>query len=318
MLNGKAIWSLGCACFFLLLKADFAASPASAELWSLRPIEVRARPQVQNNDWCRSPGDFFILAELEKRGLTPNPEADRRLLIRRLTFDLHGVPPTPEEIESFVRDHSPTAYENLVDRLLASPRYGERWARHWLDVVRYTESQGFEYDHLRPNAWQYRDYVIRAFNSDKPYDQFVREQIAGDVLNPESPDGIIATGMLVCGPWDQAGSSQANLTQRAITREEELEDLVSAVGQGILGITVNCARCHSHKFDPVPQEDYYRMKAVFEGVRHGESPIVKRSEVRAREREIAGLKERISDGKELESKIHELKPLPVAYIGIRE
>ena len=160
--------------------------------------------------------------------------------------------------------------------------------------------------------------MIRAFNSDKPYDQFVREQIAGDVLNPESPDGIIATGMLVCGPWDQAGSSQANLTQRAITREEELEDLVSAVGQGILGITVNCARCHSHKFDPVPQEDYYRMKAVFEGVRHGESPIVKRSEVRAREREIAGLKERISDGKELESKINELKPLPVAYIGIRE
>jgi hypothetical protein len=305
-------------CFAALFTATWAAAVAPEELWSLQPVKSSALPRVEEAQLCRTPVDFFVLARLEKEGLTLNPEADRRTLIRRLTFDLHGVPPTREEIDRFITDVSPRAYEELAERLLASPRYGEHWARHWLDVVRYTESQGFEYDHLRPNAWHYRDYVVDGFNSDKPYDQFIREQIAGDVIDPTSPDDVIATSLLVCGPWDQAGNSQANATQKAITREEELEDLVSVVAQGFLGITVNCARCHSHKFDPVPQSDYYRIKAVFEGVRHGERSIASPRDRDAREAEIAALKRRFSDERELDRAMKALKPLPVSYAGIRE
>jgi hypothetical protein len=275
-------------------------------------------PAVQEVSKCRTAVDHFILARLEAARLTVGPEANRRTLIRRVTFDLTGLPPTPEEIAVFLQDSSPNAYETLVDRLLASPHYGERWARHWLDVARYTESQGFEYDHLRPNGWHYRDYVINALNSDLPYDLFVREQIAGDVLEPESPQALIATSLLVCGPYDQAGNLQANATQKAISREDELEDLVSTVGQGILGLTVNCARCHSHKFDPIPQTDYYRIKAVFEGVKHGERPIVKRSETQAREAEVARIKARVVVEKEREKAINALKPFPVSYVGLRQ
>ncbi len=295
------------------------ASPGRAdELWSLRPLLQAEAPEVSAADKCRTTVDRFILARLESAGMTFAPEADRRTLLRRLTFDLTGLPPTPEEIAAFLCDSFPNAYEKVVERLLASPHYGERWARHWLDVARYTESQGFEYDHLRPNGWHYRDYVINAFNIDMPYDRFVREQLAGDVLEPESPQALIATSLLVCGPYDQAGNAQANATQKAISREDELEDLVSTVGQGILGLTVNCARCHSHKFDPIPQADYYRLKAVFEGVRHGERPVVKRSEVQAREAEIASIKARVADDKEREKAIKGLKAFPVSYVGIRQ
>jgi hypothetical protein len=255
------------ACILIVLHwAIFAAD--KTEHWSLQPIK-RPAPSAA----AKHAVDGFIEARLREKGLQMSPAADRATLIRRLTFDLHGRPPTPEEVEGFIRDRSERAYENLVERLLASPRYGERWARHWLDVARYTESQGFEYDRLRPNAWHYRDYVIRSFNEDKPYDRFMREQIAGDVLEPVTPDGLAAVSLLVCGPWDQAGNSQANVTQRLTTREEELEDLIGVVGQTFLGLTINCARCHSHKFDPIPQEEYYRVKAVFEGVKHGERPI---------------------------------------------
>lgn len=294
------------------------ALAAPADLWSIKAIQKNRPPEVRNEARVLTPVDRFIVAGLERAGLSPNPEADRRTLIRRLTYDLHGLPPAPEEIEAFIADSSPRAYENLVDRLLASPRYGERWARHWLDVARYTESQGFEYDHLRPNGWHYRDYVINAFNADKPYDQFVREQIAGDVIDPESPEALVATSLLVCGAYDQAGNSQANATQKAVTREEELEDLVSTVGQGILGITINCARCHSHKFDPVPQSDYYRIKSVFEGVKHGERPVAPRSTVALRDAEIAEIKKRWPEGKERDAALKNLKPLPVSYTGIRQ
>ena len=231
--------------------------------------------------------DVFLGVSLEKAGLTGTPEADRATLIRRLSFDLLGLPPTPREIDEFAADPGPGAYERLVDRMLASPRYGERWGRHWLDVARYTESQGFEYDKLRDNAWHYRDYVIRSFNQDKPYQQFLMEQVAGDVLEPVTSDGIIAASLLVCGSWDEAGNSQANATQKAITREEELEDLVSVVGQTFLGLTINCARCHDHKFDPIPQVEYYRVKAVFEGVKHGERTIAPPGAVRLREEQVA-------------------------------
>jgi hypothetical protein len=273
-------------------------------LWSLKPLRKPALPEVRETGWPRNPLDRFVLARLEAKGLRPSPEAGRAVLIRRLSFDLLGLPPAPEEIETFVNDGSAGAYSALVERLLASPRYGERWARHWLDLARYTESQGFEYDRLRQNGWHYRDYVIQSFNEDKPYDRFVREQIAGDVLEPVTSAGIIATSFLVCGPWDEAGNSQANQTQRAITREEEMEDLVSVVSQTFLGMTVNCARCHAHKFDPIPQEDYYRMRSVFDGVHHGENPIAPPAELRAQAQRAAALAEEIAG---IERQIEELE-----------
>ena len=173
---------------------------------------------------ARSPIDAFVRARLQHASLAQNPEADRVTLIRRLSFDLLGLPPTPAEVDAFVADTRSDAYERLVDHLLESPHHGEHWGRHWLDIVRFTESQGFEYDRLRDNAWHYRDYVIRSFSQDLPYDRFMREQVAGDVLEPVSSDGIIATSLLVCGPYDEAGNAQANVTQRMITREEEMED----------------------------------------------------------------------------------------------
>ena len=197
--------------------------------------------------------------------------------------------PSPEEVDAFVDDKAPDAHAKLVERLLASPHYGERWGRHWLDVARYTESQGFEYDRLRDNAWHYRDYVIKSFNGDKPYDRFMMEQIAGDVMEPVTSDGIVATSLLVCGPWDQAGNAQANATQRAITREDELEDMLAVVGQSFLGLTVNCARCHAHKFDPLPHADYYRMKSVFEGVQHGGRRIAGDQEIKVHNEKRAAL-----------------------------
>ena len=237
--------------------------------------------------------DAFVRQRLAAQRLTPTPVADRRTLIRRLSFDLIGLPPTPDEVDAFVNDVSPHAYSDLVDRLLESPHYGERWARHWLDVARYTESQGYEYDRLRDNAWHYRDYVINSFNADKPYNLFMQEQIAGDVIQPVSRDGIVGASLLVCGPYDQAGNGQSNATQRAITREEELEEMISVVGQGFLGLTVNCARCHSHKFDPISQLEYYRIKSIFEGVKHGERPIDGAGEIAAREAGIATWKEKL-------------------------
>jgi len=242
---------------------ETAAQVQSAH-WSLQRLNEPVAPQTREGI---SPIDAFVTARLATNGLALSPAADRATLIRRLSFDLIGLPASPREIDDFVQNQSPKAYEELVERLLASPHYGERWGRHWLDVARYTESQGFEYDKLRENAWHYRDYVIKSFNDDKPYDRFMKEQIAGDVLEPVSNDGIIAASLLVCGAWDEAGNSQANATQKAITREEEMEDMISVVGQTFLGLTVNCARCHSHKFDPIPQEEYYRIKSVFDGVK---------------------------------------------------
>ena len=239
--------------------------PAKAH-WAFQPVR---RPEVP-------PGvnaiDHFIDAALSKAGLNHAAGADRRTLIRRVTLDLTGLPPTPEEVERFVRDADSRAYETLVDRLLASPQYGERQARHWLDVARFSESDGFEEDMQRKQAWTYRDYVIQAFNDDTPYDQFVREQIAGDVLQPVTPRGIAATGFLVAGSWDALARVTPSRLGRLQSREEQLEEMVGAVGQAFLGLTVQCARCHDHKFDPVPQTDYYRIKAVFEGVDHGLMP----------------------------------------------
>jgi hypothetical protein len=233
--------------------------------WSFQPVRRHMPPPVGDGRWARNAVDRFILARLEKEGLNPSPEADRRTLIRRLSFDLLGLPPSPEEMSAFLLDPDPLAYEKLVERLLASPHYGERWARHWLDVVRFAESHGFEMNQGRPNAWPYRDWVIRAFNEDLPYDFFLRAQLAGDAVGADA-----ATGFLVGGPWDQVKSPEPALT--AQQRADELHDMVSTTAATFLGLTLGCARCHNHKFDPMTQADYYAVTAVFAGVQHGERP----------------------------------------------
>ncbi len=233
--------------------------------WSLRPIQRVSVPTPRGT--ARNPIDRFLLAKLEAKGLSPSPQADRRTLIRRLSFDLVGLPPSPDAVDTFVADTRPDAYERLVDRLLASPQHGERYARHWLDVARYGESDGFERDMPRFDAWPYRDWVVRAFNRDMPYDEFTRLQLAGDLLRPEDPEAVVATGFLVAGPHDIV--VPVGEAMQATMRQDELEDIVGTVGQTFLGLTVHCARCHDHKFDPVPQRDYYRLAAGLSGVRHG-------------------------------------------------
>ncbi|MCW3050973.1 MAG: hypothetical protein JWN14_143, partial [Chthonomonadales bacterium] len=229
--------------------------------WAFRkPVRIPP-PSVKSKGWGRNPIDSFVLARLEARGLKPAPPTDRRTLLRRVTFDLTGLPPTQEEIDAFLRDNSPNAYEKVVDRLLASPNYGEHWARHWLDLARYAESEGFKSDEIRPDAWRYRDYVIASLNADKPYDRFVQEQIAGDELFPDDPDALVATGFNRHGPDE---SNATNLLQR---RQEILNDITDTVGSSLLGLTVGCARCHNHKYDPIPQKDYYRLQAFFAAVR---------------------------------------------------
>lgn len=216
-------------------------------------------PKVSKSDWVKSPIDAFILADLESRKLTPAPQADRRSLIRRLYFDLIGLPPKPEEVEAFVADKDSSAYEKLIDRLMASESYGERWGRHWLDVVRFAETNGYERDGIKPYAWRYRDYVIRSFNSDKPFDTFVREQIAGDELAKKTwnADAVIAAGYYRLGVWDDEPADPLQ------ARYDELDDVVATTAQTFLGMTMNCARCHDHKIDPIPQRDYYRFLSFF-------------------------------------------------------
>ncbi len=239
--------------------------------WSLQPLHKGTAPSPRQTGWVRQPLDAFILQRLEAKGLTPSPEADRRTLLRRLSFDLIGLPPTSEEVEAFVHDRDPLAYEKVVDRLLASPHYGEHWARHWLDVVRWGESDGFERDLPRSNAWPYRDWVIKALNRDLPYDEFVRWQLAGDRLHPDDPEALAATGFLVAGPHDIVVPASDRM--KAAMRQDEMEDLVGTVGQTFLGLTVHCARCHDHKFDPISQKDYYRLVAALAGVGQGERPL---------------------------------------------
>ena len=249
------------------------AARAGYDWWSLQTLVRPEIPRVefQDADWKRHPIDAFVLAKLQGRGLTPSPKADRRTLIRRLYFDLIGLPPSPEEVEAFAKDESPDAYSQLVQKLLDSPHYGERWARHWLDVAHFGESDGFEYDRMRPNAWRYRDWVIEALNRDLPYDEFARLQIAGDVLRPDDPAAVTATGFLVGGAHDSL-LPKGDVMQK-IMRQDELEDIVAIVGQTFLGVTVNCARCHDHKFDPIKQTDYYRLASALAGVRRGERSL---------------------------------------------
>jgi cytochrome c553 len=235
---------------------------ASARLREERPWAFRLLRQVEPppgpSGQSMGPIDRFILARLRERGLQPAAPADRRTLIRRVTFDLTGLPPTPEEVSAFLADRAPGAYERLVERLLASPRYGERWGRHWLDVARYADTGGFEADHTYPNAWRYRDYVIRALNADKPFDRFLHEQVAGDELWPGDPEAVTATGLYCVGPvLPESASVLGQLEQ------EWLTDAADTTGAAFLGLTFGCARCHDHKYDPLTQKDYYGLQAVF-------------------------------------------------------
>src|SRR2546426_1286170 len=253
-------------------------SETHSNWWSFRPLSAPAfqamASQAMASPWARTPIDVFILQKLAEMGLSPSPEADKRTLLRRLTYDLHGLPPSPEDMEAFLQDDSPLAYERLVDRLLASPRYGERWGRHWLDVVHYGETHGYDKDKRRPNAWPYRDYVVRSWNADKPYPRFVEEQIAGDVLYPDGPEGIVALGFIAAGPWDFVGHSELRegTVDKDIARSNDRDDMVTTVMSTFLSVTAHCARCHDHKFDPIPQEDYYRLQAVFAGVDRADRP----------------------------------------------
>jgi hypothetical protein len=279
----SSITAITLCCFLLPFlqtsAAESATTNSASELhWSLKPVVRPSVPSVHDRKWKpRNPIDNFIFAGLEKVKISPSPEASRRVLIRRLYFDLIGLPPTPEEVEAYEKDKSPYAYEKVVEHLLGSEHYGERWARHWLDVVRFAETHGFEMNQPRPNAWLYRDYVIYAFNHDKPYDRFILEQFAGDVFG-EDP----ATGFLVGGAWDQVKSPDPGLT--AAQRADELHDMVSTASSAFLGLTVGCARCHNHKFDPVPQTDYYAIKACLSGVQHGERAL-RTADQAAREQE---------------------------------
>jgi hypothetical protein len=254
-----AVLALGCGAWALADGLPF--DKERLNHWAYKPVRKPAVPAVKQRAWVQTPVDAFILRKLEDNGLAPSAPADKVTLLRRATFDLTGLPPTPEEVRAFVNDRSPRAFERVVDRLLASPRYGEKWARHWLDLARYAETDGFNGDHTRPHVWRYRDYVIRAFNSDKPYDRFVKEQIAGDELWPDDPEALVATGFNRHFPdeWNAR-----NLRQR---RQEILNDITDTVGSAFLGTTYACARCHDHKFDAVLQKDYYKLQAFFAGVR---------------------------------------------------
>ncbi len=231
------------------------ASKADESWWAYQPLSKPSHQSI----------DAYIENRLSDEGLALNPETDRRTLIRRVSLDLTGLPPTPEEVEAFVANTDPLAYEKLVDRLLASSRYGERWAQHWLDVIRWAETVGFETNAVRPNAWPYRDWVIAALNDDKPYDQFIFEQIAGDTVGEDA-----ALGFLVAGPANLPGQIGRDEAAMRNARQDELDEVLRTVGQGVLGLTVGCARCHDHKFDPIEQSDYYSMQAIFAGLQYGD------------------------------------------------
>lgn len=235
-------------------------SKTASDYWAYRPLKRPQVPSVQASDWVSNPIDAFILAKLEAHGLTPAAPASKLTLIRRVYYDLTGLPPSPEAVEAFLNNTSADAYEKLINKLLKSPRYGEKWGRHWLDLVRYAETNGYENDSDKPYVWRYRDYVINAFNKDKPYDEFIKEQLAGDELRTVTTETVIATGYHKLGVWDDGPAD------RKLARYDYLDDIVSTTGQVMLGMTVGCARCHDHKIDPISTRDYYSLLAFFHDI----------------------------------------------------
>jgi len=287
-------------------------SKADKSWWSLRalPKVVPPSPVGLPADWEANPIDRFVFAKLREKGLSPSPPADPRTLIRRLTFDLTGLPPTPEAVEAFAKNPTDDAYAKLVNDLLASPAYGERFGRHWLDVVRFGESNGYERNVIINNAWPFRDYVIKSFNDDKPFDRLVREHLAGDVLTPGTPAVEVGTAFLVTGPYDNVGNNDP--AAAAVIRANTLDEITRTTGEAFLGVTVGCARCHNHKFDPITQQDYHRIATAFAGVTHPKNNAGDVSTQKSYEKKIEALnaqrkqlieeRNKLSDGNSTESK----------------
>jgi hypothetical protein len=299
-----ALWLMACVLSVGLAKGEQAPGQNAAtgartnRHWSLRPLQRQALPTARKTEWVRTGVDAFILSGLEGHGLSPNPPADKRTLLRRVSFDLTGLPPTPEELRDFLADNSPDAYEKVVERLLGSPRYGERWARHWLDAVHFAETHGHDQDRIRTNAWPYRDYVIRAFNEDKPYGRMVEEQLAGDALYPEDPQATLALGFIAAGPWDESSlrDIREDTLDRQIGRYLDRDDMVAATMSTFASATVHCARCHEHKFDPISQEDYYSLQAVFAGVDRAERAVDLEPKVHRTRQELLKRKRALESG----------------------
>ncbi len=281
-----------------LVTVRAADPPVEETWWSLKPIVKPVPPAVSAGkfaDWPRTPIDRFILAKLLEKGLEPAPPADRRTLLRRVTFDLTGLPPTPEAMDAFLAEDSPDAYEKVVERLLSSPAYGERWARHWMDVAHYAETHGHDQDRPRPNAWPYRDYLIRAFNADKPYARFAQEQLAGDALFPGDPDAVVALGFLATGPWDESSlrDIREDTIDRQIARYLDRDDMVTTAMSTFVSTTAHCARCHDHKFDPITTKEYYSLQAVFAGVDKAERAYDDDPRLTAKRKQLAADKARL-------------------------
>ncbi len=272
--------------------------------WAFTERSKVTPPTVSDRQWNENPIDAFIFDSLAAKNLKPNEPADRHALIRRASYDLTGLPPSPEAIKKFVESSDPKAYEKLIDELLASAHYGERWGRHWLDLVRYAETNSFERDNPKPNAWKYRDYVIKSFNDDKPYDKFVKEQLAGDELDEVTTESLTATGYFRLGTWDDEPAD------RVQARFDEMDDLITTTGQAFLGLTINCARCHDHKIDPIPQTDYYSMLSFFEDVTRysdgGMDPANNQIDVSSAEVNAAH-QANDSERREIESRMHEIE-----------
>ena len=281
------------ACAVSLLCADKAFPASTDGYWAFRPAEAPTEPEGLAS-WSRTTVDAFVWQALEREGLHPAPEARRERLLRRLYLDLTGLPPTPEQVAAFLEDESPHAYGRLVETLLASPHYGERWAQKWLDVVRYADTNGFELDGYREHGWRYRDYVVQSFNGDKPYDVFVREQVAGDELFPGDRQALVATGFHGAGPRHVVGGNQ----DKEEARQEVLMEMTLGVGQALLGLTVQCARCHDHKFDPISQEDYYRLESFFGATDIKEVPTAGADETSAYEAAIKAFEQLVEPIKE--------------------
>lgn len=311
------------------------SSVADLDWWSLRPLKRPALPVIWNGHAERNAAastrqpdqlrlrteiDAFIQGTLTEKGLAASPEADRATLIRRLYFDLVGLPPTPEQIEAFVSDDLANAYVRLVDHLLDSDGYGERWARHWLDVVHYADTHGYDKDKLRPNAWPYRDYVIRSLNDDKPYERFVREQVAGDALWPDTVDGITATGFISAGPWDFIGHAEVSESKidGKVARNMDRDDMVASTMNTFCSVTVQCARCHNHKFDPITQEHYYSLQSVFAALDRADRLYDADPRTAARRRELVARKESLGMEKSrLEDEVAERAGAKLAQVDAK-
>ena len=298
--------ALVCALLAVLVAAADVGGAAAEEAapgqgyWSIRPIQNAAAP-IDLSGWSANPVDAFIRRGLAANGLEPSRPVDRHRLLRRVCLDLTGLPPSPEQARAFLEDESPWAYDRLVDSLLASPHYGERWAQKWLDVVRFADTDGFERDGYREHGWRFRDYVVHSFNTDKPFDRFVREQVAGDELYPGDREALIATGFNGAGPRHIVGGNQ----DKDEARQEVLTEMALGVGQALLGLTVQCARCHDHKFDPISQREYYQLESFFAATELKDVLVSSADEVAAHERLLKEHEARLEPIKEALKAIEE-------------